>query len=91
MESRLPAARLTFTTLSNISGIRSSRPKANAAAWQCVGAVSTISHVMLLNLAAGSGTFASLSAVRTGTSRRSSSTKASIAVLSAPAWVMPFR
>src|SRR6202034_3751821 len=78
-------------TWSNMSGIRSSRPNANAAAWQCTGASSMNPQVVATNSAAASGTPAALSEASTGWPSRSRSMKASMRVVSAPAWRMPSR
>ena len=74
-----------------MSGIRSSRPKANAAACACTGAFSMKSQVSRTNSAAGGGTFTSSSAASTGRPARSRPMKASMTDVSAPASVMPSR
>src|ERR1700683_2669492 len=74
-----------------MSGIRSSRPNANAAARQWIGAVSMKPHVVATNSADGSGTSASLSDWRTGWPARSNSMKAAMGDRSAPDCRMPSR
>ncbi len=76
-------------TCSNISGIRSSRPKAKAAARQCTGAFSMISQVVAVNATAARGASAAFSASGTGVPARSSSRKSPTGFGSAPACRMP--
>ena len=62
------------------------KPKAKAAAWQWMGAVSMMSQVVAMNVAAAWGTFALRIAVGTSVPSRTRSRKALIVVVSAPAW-----
>ena len=72
-----------------MSGMRSSRPNANAAAWQCTGMFSMMFQVVPANSTDGAGTPASASASCTLAPPRSRSMSLSMAAVSAPASRMP--
>lgn len=78
-------------TWPNMSGMRSSREKAKAAARQCRGRSAMMPKVVRTNSAAGAGTWATRSADGTSWPSPISSTKVSIRAVAAPASSMPAR